>query len=102
MCDFDTYFPAAERGSDWGLIITLCQASFVVAFLYYRIIGWWQVSYGLWSDVLDASKKGTIEEYRPGTGWFLYWFLVSDTLLGTLQLYWFFFGIVPKILEILE
>jgi len=101
LCDFDVYFPA-ERGSTWGLVIMLCQVSFTFTFLYYRVIGWWQVSFGLWSDILAVRKKGIIEDYRPGKAWFLYAFLVMDTLLGSLQLYWFFFGLVPKILEILD
>lgn len=101
LCDFDTYFPVQDRGSTWGMVITLCQACFFFCFLYYRIIAWWQVSFTLWSDVLTVAKKGTINDYRPGTGWFLYWFLVSDILLGSLQLYWFFFGILPKLFELL-
>jgi len=101
LCDFDVYFPA-ERGSFWGIIITFCQVSFTVTFLYYRVIGWWHVSFQLWSDVFHVAKKGRIEEYRPGKAWFLYCFLVMDFLLGALQVYWFAFGILPKILEILD
>jgi len=100
LCDFDVYFPA-ERGSSWFIIITICQVSFTITFLYYRIIGWFKVSRQLWIDVFLVSKKGRIEEYRPGKAWFLYGFLIIDFLLGLLQVYWFAFGIVPKILEIL-
>jgi hypothetical protein len=101
LCDFDVYFPA-ERGSIWGTVITVCQVSFAVSFLYYRVIGWIVVSWQLWTDVFYVAKKGRIEEYRPGKAWFLYGFLIMDTLLGALQIYWFAFGIVPKILEILQ
>lgn len=101
LCDFNVYFPAEDRGSTWGIIITICQVGFVLCFLYYRIIAWIQVSYNLWSDILTARNKGAIEDFRPKTGWFLYWFLFSDVSLGALQLYWFFFGIVPEILAIL-
>jgi len=101
LCNFDVYFPA-ERGSTWGAIITVCQASFTVLFLYYRVIGWIMVSWQLWTDVFYVAKKGRIEEYRPGKAWFLYGFLIMDTVLGALQIYWFAFGIVPKILEILQ
>lgn len=101
LCDFDVYFPA-EHGSLWGAIITFCQVCFTLCFLYYRVIGWWQVSFQLWSDFLTVSKKNVIDDYRPGKAWFLYGFLALDILLGLLQLYWFGFGIVPKILEILE
>lgn len=101
LCDFDVYFPAKDPGSLWGTIILFCQASFVLSFFYYRVIGWWKVSFQLWSDVFAVAKKGTIEDYRPGTGWFLYVFLASDFLLGSLQVYWFGFGILPKLVEIL-
>lgn len=101
LVDFDFYFPAEDRGSLWGIIITVCQGSFALSFLYYRIIGWWQVSFQMWSDVFYVAKKGRIEEYRPGKGWFLYGFLVMDFLLGSLQVYWFAFEILPKILEVL-
>lgn len=47
------------------------------------------------------AKKKAIDSYRPGKAWFLFGFLVLDFLLGLLQVYWFGFGIVPKILEIL-
>jgi len=100
LCDFDVYFPA-ERGSSWFITITICQVSFTFTFLYYRIIGWYKVSRQLWTDVFLVAKKGRIEEYRPGKAWFLYGFLIMDFLLGLLQVYWFAFGIVPKILEIL-
>lgn len=102
LIDFDVYFPAEDRGSTWGMIITFCQVAFTFSFLYYRVIGWWQVSFRLWSDVFAVHRKGVIEDYRPGKAWFLYGFLVMDFLLGSLQVYWFFFGIVPKILEILS
>ena len=101
LIDFDVYFPAEDRGSLWGMIITVCQVSFAFSFLYYRVIGWWQVSFQLWSDVFHVAKKGRIEEYRPGKGWFLYGFLVMDILLGSLQVYWFAFIILPKLLKLL-
>lgn len=101
VIDFDKYFPVEDKGSTLGLIITICQACFTVTFLYYRVIGWWQVSFQLWSDVFHVAKKGSIEDYRPGKGWFLYGFLVMDFLLGSLQIYWFCFGILPAIVEIL-
>ena len=101
FCDFDVYFPAT-RGSIWGIFILICQASFALSFFYYRVLAWFWVSVRLWSDVLYAKKRNLIEQYRPGTGWFLYIFLVMDVVLGGLQLYWFGFGILPKIMEILE
>ena len=100
LCDFDVYFPASH-GSLWATVILICQVCFTFTFLYYRVIGWFQVSLSLWKDVLHVGRtKGAIEQYRPGLTWFVYTFLVMDTLLGLLQLYWFGFGIVPKIMEI--
>ena len=101
LIDFDVYFPA-ERGSTWGMIIAVCQVAFTFTFFYYRVLAWLQVSFRLWSDILHVSKKGAVDDYRPGKGWFLYSFLVVDVLLSSLQLYWFFFEIVPKIIEALE
>lgn len=101
LCDFDVYFPA-QTGTIWGFIVAFCQVSFTLAFFYYRVIGWWQVSYQLWSDVLAVAKKqNSIDNYRPGKAWFLYMFLVMDFLLGLLQIYWAF-AIVRKISEILQ
>lgn len=101
LCDFDVYFPA-NRGSVWGGIILMCQASFTLTFLYYRVIAWWWVSYRLWCDVLHVVKKKTAQEHRPGKVWFLYIFLALDVVLGLLQVYWFGFGILPKIAEVLS
>jgi hypothetical protein len=101
VCDFDVYFPAS-RGSVWGGFIFFCQATFAVSFLYYRVIGWWAVSYRLWGDVLYVRKHNLAEQYRPGKAWFLYVFLGMDLALGLLQVYWFAYRIAPKILEILE
>lgn len=99
FCDFDVYFPAS-RGSTWGAWIFFCQACFTLTFFYYRIVGWSIVSVRLWSDVLHARKNNLAEQYRPGKAWFLYMFLFMDVVLGGLQIYWFGFGILPKILEI--
>ena len=100
FCDFDIYFPAG-RGSAWGGFIMFCQASFVLLFLGYRVIGWWAVGYQLWSDALYMVRKGTAEDYRPGRSWFLYFSLAMSIALGLLQLYWFVFGMLPNIAEIL-
>jgi hypothetical protein len=101
FCDFDVYFPAPNRGSIWGLFILFCQVAFVITFVAYRVIGWWIVSYQLWKDALFAMRKGTAKTYRSAA-WFLYIFLAMDVVLGLLQVYWFVFGMLPKIVEILE
>ena len=101
LCDFDVYFPAS-RGSLWGTVIIFCQAMFTLAFLYYRVIMWWVVSVQLWSDVLYIRDNKLAEQYRPGKVWCLYVFPVMDVVLGLLQLYWFGFGIVPKVFELIN
>jgi len=101
LCDFDVYFPAS-RGSLWSTIVFLCQASFALGFVYYRVAGWLWVSIPLWKDVFHVLKSKDSEQLRPGKSWFLFVFLAMNFLLGLLQFYWFGFGILPKILEILE
>ena len=54
------------------------------------------MSFNLWSDVFNVTKEGVIEDCRPGKAWFLYGFLVMDFLVGSLQVYWAFFGIILK------
>lgn len=102
LCDFDVYFPA-DRGSIWGGIIFFCQACFVLTFFYYRVVGWLWVSLPLWKDTLSVLKKDTTHNLRAaGVSWFLIVFLAMNVILGLLQVYWFGFGILPKILEILQ
>mmetsp|Transcript_32061 Transcript_32061/g.48420 ORF Transcript_32061/g.48420 Transcript_32061/m.48420 type:complete len:284 (-) Transcript_32061:55-906(-) len=102
LCDFDVYFPA-DRGSIWGGIIFFCQVSFVFTFFYYRVIGWFWVSLPLWTDVINVLKNNSTTKLRAErVSWFLIVFLGMNVILGLLQVYWFGFGIVPKILEILE
>ena len=99
ICDFDVYFPAG-RGSLWGAFVTMCQALFSLTFFYYRVLGWWQESYRLWSDALIVlDKKSGLRGGKSMS--FLYVFLAMDIVLGILQLYWFGFGIIPKIAEVL-
>jgi TLC domain len=103
FCDFDVFFPSSDQGSaEWGTFIVLCQGSFVLLFLAYRVVGWWIVSYRLWKDALYVQQKGLANKYRPGKSWFLYIFLFMDAALGALQLYWFIWGMIPKILEVLN
>lgn len=103
ICDVNEYFPVGNSVDSPLLssFIFFCQVSFALTFFYWRVISWWIVSYRLWIDVLYVRKNNLVEQYRPGKGWFLYFFLLMDTLLGGLQLYWFVFEIVPKIMETL-
>jgi hypothetical protein len=98
IADFDNYFPASQ-GTSWQGLVTACQGMFVLTFSYYRIVGWWQESYRLWSDALIVLDKKS--GLRPGKSLlFLYVFLAVDVALGLLQVYWFGFGILPKLVEI--
>ena len=98
VADFDNFFPASH-GTSWQGLVTACQGMFVLTFFYYRIVGWWQESYRLWSDALIVLGKKS--RLRPGKSLlFLYVFLAVDVALGLLQLYWFGFGILPKLVEI--
>mmetsp|Transcript_2733 Transcript_2733/g.4061 ORF Transcript_2733/g.4061 Transcript_2733/m.4061 type:complete len:283 (+) Transcript_2733:53-901(+) len=102
LCDFDVYFPA-DRGSLWGGMVFFCQVCFVITFLYYRIVGWFWASLPLWKDILSIMKKDMTERLRTaGVSWFLIVFLAMNVILGLLQVYWFVFAILPKILEILQ
>jgi hypothetical protein len=102
ICDFDVYFPAQQQGSAvWATIVMFCQVAFTLTFFYYRGVGWWTVSYKLWSDALTVLSDKKSESSSPsspslptGKRWFLYIFLAADVILGSLQLYWIFFGIV--------
>lgn len=103
VLDFHESFPHVfSTVAWWDTVIAVSQPTFVLCFAYYRVVGWWAVSHRLWSDVLYARKHDLIEQYRPGKGWFLYVFLIMDVLLGGLQCYWFFFEILPKVLEVLQ
>lgn len=102
VCDFDVYFPSSNMPAIWSAVVFFNQVAFTVLFVVYRIVGWWNVSWQLWKDVVSVLCNGTAHKLRPGKGWFLYWFLAMDLMLGGLQLYWFIFGMIPKILEILD
>jgi hypothetical protein len=98
FCDYDVYFPAENHGETWKLFILFNQAMFTLLFVGYRVIGWWVVSYSLWKDAFAVNK-----ELLPlGKARFLNIFLGMDLALGLLQLYWFVFGMIPKIIELLE
>jgi hypothetical protein len=101
FCDFDVYFPADNHGPVWKLFITFNQAMFALLFLWFRVIGWWIVSYQLWKDVFHVKKKNEQVVSRNKTR-FLHVFLFMDLALGLLQVYWFVWGMIPKVIEILQ
>jgi hypothetical protein len=101
FCDFDVYFPAS-RGSIWGTFIFLCQLGFTLSFLYYRVIFWWVESIQIWKDVQYIHNNRLAEQFRPGKEWCIFMFVGMSIALGMLQLHWFLFGIVPKIVDVLS
>jgi len=87
FADLDMFFPPAP-GSTYDVFIIVCKVLFTLTFSYYRVAGWWRVSWTLWSDVLYALSSGLAEKRRPGKSSFLYVFLTLNVILGALQLYW--------------
>lgn len=93
------YFPPAE-GSILDTLLAISRPAFAVTFAYYRVFQWWKVSLNLWSDVLFLLRDGSIEQHRPGKSFACYFTLISNVILGMLQVYWFSL-IVQEILKIL-
>ena len=60
------------------------------------------MSYQLWNDAFHVLNKKKNDDYRKEQTVFIYVFLALDVILGLLQVYWFGFGIVPKIMEVLS
>lgn len=96
--DVDRYFVGTS--SAWTMFIMGNQAFFVVTFVAYRIVGWIAVSVTLWRDV-RAVLPQPATHYRPGKLWFMRVFLFLDVALGSLQVYWFVTGLMPKIMEVI-
>jgi len=102
------YYPAASLVSSSSALSSIlpaielfCQATFVITFFLYRIVGWAQKGYMLISDGSYIIKNGLLQRYRPGSGWVL-WYLYSIVVgLGALQVFWFWI-IIGKILEMLD
>lgn len=87
--DLAGYFPV-ESGSWFDTFVgAICNPLFALTFTIYRVVLWWKVSLLLWSDVRQVFKTGMVEMYRPGKSFVLYIFMVCNTLLSVLQLYWF-------------
>lgn len=65
--------------------------SFVLLFIYYRVIKWWPMSYQLYNDIYNVTitKPNIFKSYRPKCSiLILYIFLILNIPLGILQLYW--------------
>lgn len=75
-------------GSPLRMVVALCGPLFAISFFAYRVFLWWKVSFLLWSDCFKVINNGMAEKLRPGKTYILYIYLVSNILLGGLQLYW--------------
>lgn len=76
------------------------QGMFVLTFFAFRIVGWTRVSYMLLTDSSYVIRNGLVKNYRPGSGWFLWYLMTMSILLGALQVYWWS-GIMNKLSEIM-
>jgi hypothetical protein len=87
--DVAKFFPPLPNHTWFNFIIgVIAEPLFAVTFIFYRIIMWWQVSYQMWMDIRHVLNNGMAEKLRPGRNHVLYVMLVSNALLGCLQLYW--------------
>ena len=64
------------------------QATFVVTFFAFRIVGWAYMSFMFISDASYVMRNGLAKTYRPGCGWFLWYMMTMAVLWGSLQVYW--------------
>jgi hypothetical protein len=85
-----------QPGSMHDQWVQICQVMFFLTFSYYRIYGWIANSFPLWRDCQEVISSGSVEEHRPGKGYFLRLFQGLDFSLGALQCFWYY-----KILEML-
>ena len=87
--DLGRYFPPAPGSLYDFWVGAVCGPLFAVAFVWYRVIVWWKVSFLLWTDALHVIRTGIANKMRPGRSYVLYIFLILNLPLGVLQLYWF-------------
>jgi len=95
VMDTSRFFPPQSEGVYSGLV-SLCGPPFLLTFFYYRIYEWFRVSALFWQDVLKALRDGTAEKYRPGKSFVLYAFMIANIPLTLMQVFWFFYTILPN------
>jgi len=87
IADLDDFLaPPLPRSLD--IAVAASKGFFILAFVIYRVIGWWWCAWQLWSDSLWSLRSGVAERLRPGKSSLLYYFHAVIILLGVLQLYW--------------
>jgi len=86
--DLAKYFPPHPDSLLEKSLKAVIGPAFVITFFVYRVIVWWKVSFQLWSDALHVLRTGKSHKYRNGKSYVLYVYLISNVLLGILQLYW--------------
>jgi hypothetical protein len=89
--DLAKYFPPNPDSLIEKTLKAFIGPAFVITFFLYRVIVWWKISFQLWSDALHVLLTGKSQKYRNGKSYVLYVYLISNVLLGTLQLYWLSF-----------
>merc|ERR1712157_593049 len=99
VLDFSRFFPPSSSSGPYSLLVSIAGPFFVIMFFFFRVLLWWKVSYQLWLDVHSVVKSGSAKRYRPNKVYVLYVYLVSNLLLGGLQLYWFFYEIIPAVIN---
>jgi hypothetical protein len=81
------YPPIPDTTFDF-IVNGLAGPLFAVAFFYYRIVLWWQVSYLMFTDIRHVLNNGMAAKLRPGRNHVLYVMMVLNVSLGLLQVYW--------------
>jgi hypothetical protein len=88
LLDMSKYFAPAPNTLAHLVVETVTGPLFVVAFIYYRVVLWWRVTFQFSQDVQHVVSTGTAERLRPGQTWTLYLLLILTVPMGVLQLYW--------------
>lgn len=89
MIDLAKYFQP-QPGTVFDFVVnSIAGPSFVVCFLFYRVIRWWPISIQLYADVNHVLQSKKYRHFmRPGQTWVLYMWVILNVPMGLLQLYW--------------
>ena len=90
------YYPVSSLVADTSPLASILPAVeifsggvFVITFFLFRIVGWVQKCYYLFSDAHYILKNDLVKRHSPGSGWFLWYLIIMGGLLGGLQAFWF-------------
>mmetsp|Transcript_22530 Transcript_22530/g.47138 ORF Transcript_22530/g.47138 Transcript_22530/m.47138 type:complete len:338 (-) Transcript_22530:67-1080(-) len=106
VADLFRYFPPSSFQTSSPSVVNFlsslelgAQGMFVLTFFNFRILGWIYLSSLLFKDAVQALKRGLMQQYCPGSRWFLLYLLSMSILLGGLQAFWFR-QIIEKAVEV--